>query len=65
MPFPERVTGSELKRAERTGQAGTAGLRKRIETENFQMTVPIRRKKARLVVEPIPRGQRRRRLLRR
>jgi uncharacterized protein (TIGR02271 family) len=36
-----------------TRQAGTARLRKWIETENVQMTVPIRREKARMVTEPV------------
>ena len=36
-----------------TRQAGKARLRKWIETENVQMTVPVRREKARLVTEPI------------
>ena len=36
-----------------TRESGKARLRKWIETENVQMTVPIRREKARLVVEPI------------
>jgi uncharacterized protein (TIGR02271 family) len=43
----------ELDVSTRTQQAGTARLRKWVETENVQMTVPIRREKARLVVEPI------------
>jgi uncharacterized protein (TIGR02271 family) len=34
-------------------QSGTARLRKWVETENVTMTVPIRREKARMVVEPI------------
>ncbi len=34
-------------------QSGTARIRKWIETENVQMTVPIRREKARLVTEPV------------
>ncbi|MEJ7723278.1 MAG: YsnF/AvaK domain-containing protein, partial [Ilumatobacteraceae bacterium] len=36
-----------------TRQAGTARLRKWIETEDVQMTVPISREKARMVTEPI------------
>ena len=36
-----------------TRQTGTARLRKWVETENVEMTVPIRREKARLVVEPV------------
>ncbi|CAN5525630.1 PRC and DUF2382 domain-containing protein [soil metagenome] len=36
-----------------TRQAGTARLRKWIETEDVQMTVPIRREKARMVTEPV------------
>lgn len=36
-----------------TRQTGTARLRKWIETENVTMTVPIRREKARMVVEPV------------
>jgi uncharacterized protein (TIGR02271 family) len=43
----------ELDVSKRTRAAGTARLRKWIETENVQMTVPIRREKARVVVEPI------------
>jgi uncharacterized protein (TIGR02271 family) len=43
----------ELDVSTRTQQVGKARLRKWIETENVQMTVPIRREKARLVVEPI------------
>lgn len=36
-----------------TRQAGVARLRKWVETEHVSMTVPIRREKARLVVEPV------------
>lgn len=36
-----------------TRQGGTARLRKWVETENVQMTVPVRREKAKLVTEPI------------
>jgi len=43
----------ELDVSTRTQQTGKATLRKWIETENVQMTVPIRREKARLVTEPI------------
>lgn len=43
----------ELDVSTRSRQTGTARLRKWVETENVQMTVPIRREKARLVVEPI------------
>lgn len=37
----------------RQRETGRARLRKWVETENVQMTVPIRREKARLVTEPI------------
>ena len=37
----------------RTRQAGKARLRKWIETEDVHMTVPVKREKARVVVEPI------------
>lgn len=43
----------ELDVSTRTQQAGKARLRKWIETEDVHMTVPIRREKARLVVEPV------------
>jgi stress response protein YsnF len=43
----------ELDVSKRTREAGRARLRKWIETEDVQMTVPIRREKARVVVEPI------------
>ncbi len=36
-----------------TRQTGVARLRKWVETENVQMTVPIRREKARMVTETI------------
>ena len=51
----------ELDVSKRTRQAGKARLRKWIETENVTMTVPVRREKARLVVEPITDANRRRR----
>jgi uncharacterized protein (TIGR02271 family) len=43
----------ELDVSTRSQQVGKARLRKWVETENVQMTVPIRREKARLVTEPI------------
>jgi len=43
----------EVDVSKRKQDAGTARLRKWIETENVQMTVPVRREKARLVTEPI------------
>ena len=43
----------ELDVSTRTQQTGKATLRKWIETENVQMTVPIRREKARLVTDSI------------
>lgn len=43
----------ELDVSTTTRQAGTARLRKWIETEDVHITVPIRREKARLVVEPV------------
>jgi len=43
----------ELQVSKETRQAGKARLRKWIETEQVQMTVPIRREKAKLVTEPI------------
>jgi len=43
----------ELDVTKQTREAGRARLRKWIETENVQMTVPIRREKARVVVEPV------------
>lgn len=51
----EAMTRSEeeLDVSTSTREAGRARLRKWIETENVQMTVPIRREKARVVVEPI------------
>jgi stress response protein YsnF/sporulation protein YlmC with PRC-barrel domain len=51
----EAMTRSEeeLDVSTRRQQVGTARLRKWVETENVQMTVPVRREKARLVTEPI------------
>ena len=43
----------ELDVTKQTREAGRARLRKWVETENVNMTVPIRREKARVVVEPI------------
>jgi uncharacterized protein (TIGR02271 family) len=43
----------ELDVSTRSQQVGKARLGKWVETENVQMTVPIRREKARLVTEPI------------
>lgn len=43
----------EIDVEKRTQQAGKARLRKWIETEKVQMTVPVRRESARLVTEPI------------
>jgi uncharacterized protein (TIGR02271 family) len=43
----------ELDVSTRTQAAGKARLRKWIETEDVHMTVPVRREKARVVVEPI------------
>jgi uncharacterized protein (TIGR02271 family) len=43
----------ELDVGTRRKEAGRARLRKWVETEQVQMTVPIRREKARLVTEPI------------
>ena len=43
----------ELDVNKRTRQAGTARLRKWIETEDVELRVPVRREKARLVTEPI------------
>jgi uncharacterized protein (TIGR02271 family) len=43
----------ELDVSTRTQTTGKVRLRKWIETENLQMTVPVRREKARLVTEPI------------
>jgi uncharacterized protein (TIGR02271 family) len=43
----------ELDVSTRTQAAGTARLRKWVETEDVHMTVPVRREKARVVVEPI------------
>jgi len=43
----------ELDVSTRSQAAGKVRLRKWVETENVQMTVPIRREKARLVSEPI------------
>jgi len=43
----------ELEVNKRSTQTGKARLRKWVETEQVQMTVPIRREKARLVTEPI------------
>jgi uncharacterized protein (TIGR02271 family) len=37
----------------RTRQAGTARLRKWIETEDVEIRVPVRREKARMVSEPV------------
>jgi uncharacterized protein (TIGR02271 family) len=43
----------EIDVEKRTQQAGKARLRKWIETEKVQMTVPVRRESARVVTEPI------------
>ena len=43
----------ELDVTTRSQQTGTARLRKWVETENVQITVPIRREKAGMVTEPI------------
>ena len=43
----------ELDVNKRTRQAGTARLRKWVETEDVNITVPVRREKAKLVTEPI------------
>jgi uncharacterized protein (TIGR02271 family) len=43
----------EIDVEKRTRQAGKARLRKWIETEKVQMTVPVRRESARVVTEPI------------
>jgi len=43
----------ELRVDKHVREAGRARLRKWIETENVQMTVPVRREQARVVVEPI------------
>jgi uncharacterized protein (TIGR02271 family) len=43
----------ELDVSKTTRRTGTARLRKWVETENVTMTVPIRREKARTVVEPV------------
>jgi uncharacterized protein (TIGR02271 family) len=43
----------ELEVSKRRTETGRARLRKWVETEHVQMTVPIRREKARLVTEPI------------
>jgi uncharacterized protein (TIGR02271 family) len=43
----------ELDVSKRRTETGRARLRKWVETEHVQMTVPIRREKARLVTEPI------------
>jgi uncharacterized protein (TIGR02271 family) len=43
----------ELDVSKRSQAAGKARLRKWVETEDVHMTVPVRREKARLVVEPI------------
>ena len=51
----EAMTRSEeeLEVGKRRTETGRARLRKWVETEQVQMTVPIRREKARLVTEPI------------
>jgi len=43
----------EIDVEKRTREIGTARLRKWIETENVQMSVPVRRESARVVTEPI------------
>ena len=43
----------ELDVTKRRTQTGRVRLHKWVETEHVQMTVPIRREKARLVTEPI------------
>jgi len=48
----------ELDVSKRQTETGRARLRKWIETEQVQMTVPIRREKARLVTEPITESNR-------
>jgi len=45
---------AELDVNKSTRQAGTARIRKWVETENVQMTVPLRREKARMVTETSP-----------
>ncbi len=51
----DAMTRSEeqLDVSKRTRQAGTARLRKWIETEDVEIRVPVRREKARMVTEPI------------
>jgi len=46
----------ELDVSTQTQETGRARLRKWVETENVQMTVPIQREKARMVVEPVTEG---------
>jgi uncharacterized protein (TIGR02271 family) len=48
----------ELEVSTRTQEVGKARLRKWVETEDVQMTVPIRREKARVVIEPITEANR-------
>jgi len=70
--FPDTTTGAdrrgrddamtrseeEVDVSKRSTETGRARLRKWVETEHVQMTVPIRREKARLVTEPITESNR-------